>query len=431
MGQAHLLDEATLRRLQALLGEQDVWEAATLSETSHSPQQKSPPIDKAACESSRRAPDVDEIGGTPLRTRSETETADTIKAAPKYQILETAPQAELDVSNSQTFPEYGLRLGEMSPEMMTFCPWQLTMAYPFIFIGNTNRGRCSPFFLKETLLNTQSWDFFYIWPTGGQSPLLLIPTEQFQHRLDIVNVTLGTRLTVPSGKNSERFRFIFGQFGTPRPRFLGRINDVATYDSKKSAVPSPEACDNVGRMPGQASIIFNENIEAIKRALRGSRPTSKKAYKAHQRRLETHLAWGRSTKRVQRYLGLRKRISDHQSRSGDSTDDTTQHILNLEAPVPYDNEGNVIFIALDVEVFELHHNTVTEIGLAMLDTRDIMGVPPGKNLLAWFDFIDARHIRIKENLACVNRRYVVGCEDFFDFGSVVSINAHSRELSLH
>ncbi len=62
---------------------------------------------------------------------------------------------------------------------------------------------------------------------------------------------------------------------------------------------------------------------------------------------------------------------------------------------------------------------MTEVGLAILDTLDTVGVPPGDNCQNWFPLITGRHLRVKENAHIVNRTHVQGREGNFNFGSVL------------
>ena len=86
------------------------------------------------------------------------------------------------------------------------------------------------------------------------------------------------------------------------------------------------------------------------------------------------------------------------------------HVL----PYPFDN--TVIFICIDVEVWEKNQHSITEIGVSILDTLDLIGIPPGRNAMNWEPKIHKYHFRITENSHLVNCRYVQGCPDRFEFG---------------
>lgn len=67
----------------------------------------------------------------------------------------------------------------------------------------------------------------------------------------------------------------------------------------------------------------------------------------------------------------------------------------------------------------MHTSTVTEIGLAILDTENIEEVPPGENGKNWLSYIEAHHLRINEYKSIVNSRYIRGCPDAFNFGYII------------
>lgn len=85
-------------------------------------------------------------------------------------------------------------------------------------------------------------------------------------------------------------------------------------------------------------------------------------------------------------------------------------------PSPYTFEDDVIFVAVDVEAYERNHNIITEVGIATLDTRDIVNMAPFKNGEMWRPRIRARHFRIKEYAHLKNGDFIEGCPDRFDFG---------------
>lgn len=59
---------------------------------------------------------------------------------------------------------------------------------------------------------------------------------------------------------------------------------------------------------------------------------------------------------------------------------------------------------------------VTEVGFAILDTRDARDVAPGEGAENWFGLIQGRHLRIREYRHHRNHVYVEGCPDKFEFG---------------
>jgi hypothetical protein len=96
--------------------------------------------------------------------------------------------------------------------------------------------------------------------------------------------------------------------------------------------------------------------------------------------------------------------------------------IDVQRPVPFAREEDAVLIAIDVESYEHAHNIITEVGIAILDTRDIVDLPPGDYGQNWFSKIKAQHLRIKEHENCINRTYVSGCPDRFNFGKSLFVS---------
>jgi hypothetical protein len=75
-----------------------------------------------------------------------------------------------------------------------------------------------------------------------------------------------------------------------------------------------------------------------------------------------------------------------------------------------------VFVCIDVEAYERSNKIITEIGVATLDTRDLVDVAPGTAGMNWQQKIRARHFRIKENIAYRNGDFVADAADRFEFG---------------
>lgn len=60
---------------------------------------------------------------------------------------------------------------------------------------------------------------------------------------------------------------------------------------------------------------------------------------------------------------------------------------------------------------------ITEVGLAILSMQDLQNVAPGETGINWQKLIRAHHIRINEYRSIVNRKFVSGCPDRFEFGA--------------
>ena len=96
---------------------------------------------------------------------------------------------------------------------------------------------------------------------------------------------------------------------------------------------------------------------------------------------------------------------------------------NVNLAPPFRNEWSARFVCVDAEAYERNNSIVTEIGIAILDTDDIIGVAPGEKGQNWFPLIETHHLRVKEVSDMVNHEFVNGCPDYFDFGLVTRIQA--------
>jgi len=420
------MDDATLKRLQDVLGREDVWtepadvpEAIETQTTEIGDASEKPPTSVFEL-----PPDSDEYSdneyvvqrprkqGKSKQRKSHTNSSRTLNNS-------TAAFHSVEEIKSQKFADYGLQPGEKSPEGMKFCPWDMVKCYPNNFIGKLNYPLASPFFEREALVTDMIWDFFYIQDPSTISssrPILFVPTEQFQHLLDIINASLNIALTIPPGKNTEKFEVKFGELNTPRPRFLLRCQSLEHYDTVRDASPAVDCLEAEENFTSMAGMFFTEKLQSIASWSKGSK-TDKKT-KKDKRRKEAHQSWGRSAKRVQRYLGLRQKVDvmsiDDCAPQGQRLPQVQP--LDLAMNMPCHPEGDVVLVCVDVEAYEFNHDLVTEIGFAVLDTRKLANVPPGSDLKVWFSFIEGRHLRIKENSHALNRVHVQGHERNFNFG---------------
>jgi hypothetical protein len=132
--------------------------------------------------------------------------------------------------------------------------------------------------------------------------------------------------------------------------------------------------------------------------------------KKQQERLGKNKSMVDQFKRAQRYLGLRDAIRDP-SLSGSSP------AIDPSTPAPFPFDQSVVFVCVDVESYERAHHKITEVGVATLDTRELVGVPPGEDGKTWRGKVRARHFRINEHRHLVNSDFVTGHPDGFEFGN--------------
>lgn len=193
----------------------------------------------------------------------------------------------------------------------------------------------------------------------------------------------------------------------------------------------------ITEVPSNRSLLaFKAKIDLMMQAQKGK----KLANKGKQRveRIAKQQFWKDSIKRVQRYLGIREAGTECQLAAirSELTECGLQW-LEFDAAVkaaavklppsacfdanrtaPFKPEGSVVFICVDVEAYERNSSLVTEIGIATLDTNDIVSLIPGEGGINWRSMIRARHFRINEYKHLNNTEFVDGCPDRFDFGLV-------------
>ncbi|TDZ68317.1 Good for full DBP5 activity protein 2 [Colletotrichum trifolii] len=298
------------------------------------------------------------------------------------------------------FPAYeSLNRGDMSEDGVRFVAWDLVRRYPANYIGKTNRPKCVPFF--EAMTEEQTWDFFYVYHPQdlAQQPFIFIPTEQFEHFLDIINASVQTKLTIPPGQPADKFNLTFGSSCTIRPKYIGRSSSDNEYKALQAVIPSPEHEDACQDATVHSMEFLLHNLNAHLEKAPKSKNKKKKQEKAASR--------DESIYDAQLYLGLRP--------VANAAVDKTRKVV-LDEPVPYDLHKDVVFLCIDIEVAEEHHGTILEVGMAALDTRELVGIAPAEIGRNWFHQIKSRHLISEEHKFMRNRKYIQGCPELFDFG---------------
>lgn len=76
----------------------------------------------------------------------------------------------------------------------------------------------------------------------------------------------------------------------------------------------------------------------------------------------------------------------------------------------------MVFVSIDVEALERPPNPVSEIGITIIDARDMAKVPPGDIGQGWWEMFKCYHLRTSEYSGVRNYEFVQGCPDNFEFG---------------
>ncbi|KAH8815693.1 hypothetical protein F5884DRAFT_627218, partial [Xylogone sp. PMI_703] len=306
--------------------------------------------------------------------------------------------------------EYRFELGELADDAERFCLWHTVKKYPYDFVGTANRDKVSQRFFEEAKVYERGWDFL--------GPIILVPTEQFEHFLEVINNELGTALKIPDGGARPRFEIVFDDEGIPRPRYLGRATNREDFYSLKFHIPhrafGAECSGDIylKEPTGTALELFRAKMNLITKA---PQPRKSKQEKKEAARIRKQKSLRHTVEKVRKHLGLLKKEHDLEPDIEDHTYKPASFTFDPSGVTPYEQES-VIFICVDVEAWEHNRSIITEVGIATLDTEDLKSIPPGENASNWRNFIRARHFRISEHKHYNNSQYVSGCADRFMFG---------------
>ncbi|KAH0556471.1 hypothetical protein GP486_005627 [Trichoglossum hirsutum] len=316
------------------------------------------------------------------------------------------------------------KLGQLASIESSFCPVQAVTKYPYKYIHDRllQDAVASSFFAGGRFFE-RHWSIFYIHPPFDVSrkPLLLLPLTQVLSFFDTINKGSTALLRIPSQSDDCGFQVSFaGMEVSFRPRHLGESTCRGDFQNLEQMVPAATFRPD-GETP-ELSPPSERSLEAFKRKMELVHEATKKKSRAarakkQQDRIEKQREWGRQIKRTQRYLGLRQRQEQGGLEQASRHElGMTDHFIDLESPAPYPMESSVVFVSVDIESFERDHRKITEIGISVLDTKDLDGVPPGKGGIEWMKHIRAKHLRIREHAHLRNKDFVVGCADRFEFG---------------
>ncbi|KAI1331130.1 hypothetical protein F5Y16DRAFT_395564 [Xylariaceae sp. FL0255] len=329
------------------------------------------------------------------------------------------------IDTSDAFKPTGLGFGDISPKGMIFAPLKVITHYASVCVNDLNRDKVRRYF-KDTLHVNRVWDIFvHFDPNAGKSarsPLLLVPTAQFLQYLNIASRDLGINLSIPNNTLGDICYSSFGDFDTPRPRFLGRSNGAAAIIELKEKMHMIPA-EDLSHLTPACLQDYKDKITEIYAVIESDAiKKHKKREKTRLRRIENQKEWGRMLKRTQRYLGLRQPVHNMSA-----LEVANQPVWDVNSPPWYKPKDLVRFVCVDIEAYERQANVITEIGLAILDTDDSIDVAPGTRGESWFSLIEAHHFIIEEYTHLKNTEFLAGCPEAFHFGKSQTIP--SNEIS--
>ncbi|KAJ5625841.1 hypothetical protein N7510_002150 [Penicillium lagena] len=292
----------------------------------------------------------------------------------------------------------------------SFCPVVALSRFPYRYLrGEMSQKVASRFFDGNKFWN-RHWDlyFLYVPPNIYHRPLLLVPALQAKALLTQINAFYHCQLCFEP-RDQRGLLLSFPNDGTPRPIYLDKSTSRHAKEQLELSIPAQP--DNwgewVNKCDPEAAKAFEMKVEAAIEAIKQKkRATAKKL----QKQFEIEQEWRNRLQLTIAHFGLRPPI---QEAGGEK-----QYLppVNVYRPVPWPFEDEPIFIAIDIEWNERIPEQVTEVGISMLDTLDLKGLPPGDFGTDWIKQIHSRHFRIIEFRHIINKEYCKGCPDRFDFG---------------
>ncbi|KAJ8105879.1 hypothetical protein OPT61_g9913 [Boeremia exigua] len=307
-------------------------------------------------------------------------------------------------------PPTTLNRGDLGSSTQHYAPVLALSRYPYKWCDKRHSQDIVSAFFDQGKFWAREWDLYYVWDIDNHAkPLILVRETQVQDLLTEINNYFKLALRITDQQREDALVSHFPDHPRCRPRYLGRSRSRADHDSMAENAPDHQfrAAGEPARPP-----LDDLGLEAFKQLMEESfeaQRAKNKATKAkkHQERLLKQKTLSDQFKRAQRYLGLRPSAEVNTGQPP---------AIDPALPAPFVFDQSVVFVCVDVESYERAHHKITEVGIATLDTRELMNVAPGTDGENWRPLIRARHFRIREHAHLVNSEFVQGCPNRFYFG---------------
>ncbi|KAJ5267051.1 hypothetical protein N7478_009859 [Penicillium angulare] len=277
----------------------------------------------------------------------------------------------------------------------------------------------------------RSWDLFLL-PVPDEedkaSGILLIPEPQTQAMLTEINTAISERLSL-GGMIQDGLALRFDLVRGPKPIYLGKSNSYEEKETIKANISSfkdyarwEKYTENLTDAARAAFEVHLKNtiLPAEKNGASESSEFKKirRAEKRAEVRMERQLQLTRTLELLQTWLGLRRRCVTALNQE----QDLLQPPINVLMAAPYPFEDDILFIGIDCEWMERSSENLTEVGLSILDTRDLANLPPSDYGANWKKRIKSHHLRVSEYEYHVNNEFCHGCPDKFEWGESAIID---------
>lgn len=264
----------------------------------------------------------------------------TTRAIQRVEPNTLSEQAEARLKE-EAFKDLGLDQGQKADKHESLTSWKFLVRYAELYVGKANfpivvsltllyavtESRVNlgvlqwPYFDSKVILDNQHWDLFYLYDPKNleDDPILFVPVCQVEAYLRFINRKEGLALTIPKG-NEHKFAIQFGSLRTQQPRYLGSTWGPGSLKQLVGTMPLPNPEDEYAADAYEnerddfASLLIGIRESWVLTKSRGK--DREKSKKKAQERKALHKEWGRMTKRVQRYLGLREATTAVGSHAG-------------------------------------------------------------------------------------------------------------------
>jgi DNA polymerase III epsilon subunit-like protein len=111
---------------------------------------------------------------------------------------------------------------------------------------------------------------------------------------------------------------------------------------------------------------------------------------------------------------------------------SVQRLLDLVPKANFKTDlPEPVFVCIDCEAFEHAQHKITEVGVAVLDTRTLVDIDPGLDGGAWLEKIQYAHYRPVEHAHLRNKNFIRGCAESFNFGPTTWLRLPDAKKVLH
>ena len=199
----------------------------------------------------------------------------------------------------------------------------------------------------------------------------------------------------------------FGIGGQLMPRYLGRSTKPDEFQVLVDYIP---AFSDDERLKATSEFGASDLTQKLQIHNFIGKMDREKAAAAKEKKRENER--DQALRDTQSYLGFRT------AEGAWNPQDESVAMLDTNQPPRCAPYKNLVFVCIDIELMETSQNIVTEVGISILDTDDIIGVAPGDGGRNWIPMIKSRHLWLNDYKHFRNHRFVKGCPERFNFGCV-------------